>query len=99
MYFLLFLCFFENVWTPSATIFQIARLANPIQDGEEETKATLEGMITSLIETLELQNFRHMTTSTMQLESVLKFCCWRHGQELSRNDLYFKIPFFKEGLE
>ena len=37
-------------------------------------------IITSLSEMLELQNFGHMTTFTLQFELRDKFCWWRYGR-------------------
>ena len=51
-------------------------------------------MITSLIEMQELPKFRHMNTYAIYLIQVMKFCWWRHGQELWRHNLYFKMPFY-----
>ena len=33
------------------------------------------------------------------LRYVIKFCWWLYGQKLWSHNLYFKIPFFEEGLE
>ena len=55
-------------------------------------------MITSLIEMLELPNFGHMTTSTINLSYVIKFA----GHIMNRNyDVitFISKHFFKEGLE
>ena len=40
----------------------------------------IEVMITSLIEMLELTNFGHMTTSTIQFDSPDNFFCWRNDR-------------------
>ena len=51
-------------------------------------------MITSVIEMLELPNFGHMTTSTIQFEprdKILLVTSWT--ETMSLYNLYFKIPF------
>ena len=54
----------------------------------------IEVMITSLIQTLELPNFGHVTTSIIKFESCDKIFWWRHRQNIWRNNLYFKISLF-----
>ena len=51
-------------------------------------------MITYLIEMLELPQFGHMTTSTIQFDSrdkILLMTSWT--QNMTPYDLYFKISF------
>ena len=55
-------------------------------------------MINSLIETLELQNFGHMTTSTIQFESRDTVLLVTSLTEIMTSKPFFKIPLFCKGL-
>ena len=44
---------------------------------------------------LGLPNFDHMTTFTNDLNHVIKFFWWLHGQKLRRHKLYVKMPFLR----
>ena len=48
---------------------------------------------------LGLQNFGDMITSAIKFESRDKFCCWRHGLTLRRQNVYLKILLSQDGLE
>ena len=52
-------------------------------------------MITCLLEILELPNFGHMTNLQHNLSRVIKFCWWRHGHKLWRDNLYFILRRFR----
>ena len=54
-------------------------------------------MINSLIETLELQNFGHMTTSTIQFESRDTVLLVTSLTEIMTSKPFFKILYFAKG--